>query len=74
MGVPTTRAPSLVVSDSSKVLRDKLYNGNAEKEKCAVVMRVAPTFLRFGSFEIFLKKDPETDREGPSVGLKDRMM
>ena len=37
-------------------------------------MRIAPTFLRFGSFEIFLKKDPTTDREGPSVGLKDRMM
>lgn len=71
LGVPTTRASSLVVSDSSKVIRDKLYNGNTESEKCAVVMRVAPTFLRFGSFEIFLREDALTKREGPSVGLKD---
>jgi len=26
-------------------------------EKCAVVMRVAPSFFRFGSFEIFKEKD-----------------
>ena len=50
LGVPTTRAASLIVSDLTQVERDKLYNGNAEMEKCAVVMRVAPTFLRFGSF------------------------
>ena len=54
LGVPTTRAASLVVSDESQVKRDKLYTGNVENEKCAVVLRVAPTFFRFGSFEIFL--------------------
>ena len=53
LGCPTTRAASLVVSEESKVKRDKLYTGNVELEKCAVVMRVAPTFMRFGSFEIF---------------------
>jgi len=57
LGVPTTRAASLVVSDQSKVKRDKLYDGNAKDEKCAVVMRVAPSFMRFGSFEIFLPED-----------------
>ena len=74
LGVPTTRAASLIVSDKSKVMRDKLYNGNAEMEKCAVVMRVAPTFFRFGSFEIFLPEDSKTHRSGPSHGLKEQMM
>ena len=71
LGVPTTRAASLVVSEESKVMRDKLYDGNAKAEKCAVVLRVAPTFMRFGSFEIFLPQDLRTQRAGPSVGMKD---
>ena len=66
LGVPTTRAASMVVSNDTKVRRDKLYNGNAKDEKCAVVMRVAPTFMRFGSFEIFKPRDPYTARQGPS--------
>lgn len=33
-----------------------------------IVTRVAPTFLRFGSFEIFKARDPRTGRTGPSVG------
>ena len=74
LGVPSTRAASLIVSDNTKVVRDKLYDGNAEKEKCAVVMRIAPTFLRFGSFEIFKTEDPVTHRAGPSEGLKNTMM
>ena len=37
-------------------------------------MRVAPTFMRFGSFEIFLPKDDYTGRHGPSFGLKKNMM
>ena len=52
LGIPTTRAASLVLSDT-EVERDKLYTGNVILEKCAIVMRVAPTFMRFGSFEIF---------------------
>jgi uncharacterized protein YdiU (UPF0061 family) len=56
LGIPTTRAASLVVSDTL-VQRDKLYTGNVINEKCAVVMRVAPSFIRFGSFEIFKPKD-----------------
>ena len=57
LGIPTSRAASLVVSDDTTVKRDKLYTGFVEEEKCAVVMRVAPTFLRFGSFELFLSTD-----------------
>ena len=73
LGIPTTRAASLIMSDS-KVARDKLYTGNVIHENCAVVMRVAPSFIRFGSFEIFKPKDPQTDRSGPSVGMKKEMM
>ncbi|SIR27339.1 Uncharacterized conserved protein YdiU, UPF0061 family [Pontibacter lucknowensis] len=51
LGVPTTRALSLV-STGEPVLRDMFYNGNAAYEPGAVVMRVAPSFLRFGNFEM----------------------
>jgi uncharacterized protein YdiU (UPF0061 family) len=52
LGVPTTRSLSLVLS-GDQVLRDVLYNGNAAYEKGAIVCRVAPSFIRFGSFELF---------------------
>lgn len=52
LGVPTTRALSLSLTGDD-VLRDMLYDGHPEYEKGAVVTRVAPSFLRFGSFEIF---------------------
>ncbi len=51
LGVPTTRALSLALT-GDQVLRDILYNGNPAYEKGAVVCRVAPTFIRFGNFEI----------------------
>ncbi len=51
LGVPTTRALSLV-STGDPVLRDMFYNGNAAYEPGSIVMRVAPGFLRFGSFEM----------------------
>jgi uncharacterized protein YdiU (UPF0061 family) len=51
LGVPTTRALSLV-STGDPVLRDMFYNGNAAYEPGAIVSRVAPSFLRFGNFEI----------------------
>jgi uncharacterized protein YdiU (UPF0061 family) len=51
LGVPTTRALSLVAT-GEQVLRDMFYNGNPAYEPGAVVMRVAPSFLRFGNFEM----------------------
>ncbi len=51
LGVPTTRALSLV-STGDKVMRDMFYDGNAAFEPGAIVARVAPSFLRFGNFEI----------------------
>ncbi|TAF70115.1 MAG: hypothetical protein EAZ58_05800, partial [Flavobacterium sp.] len=35
------------------VVRDVMYDGNAALEKGAIVCRIAPSFIRFGSFELF---------------------
>lgn len=51
LGIPTTRALSLALT-GDQVLRDVLYNGNAAYEPGAIVCRVAPSFLRFGSYEL----------------------
>ncbi|MCK0131715.1 YdiU family protein [Flavobacteriaceae bacterium F08102] len=56
LGIPTTRALSLVTT-GDKVLRDPLYDGNPSYEKGAIVCRVAPTFIRFGNFEIFAARN-----------------
>ncbi|MFA5904680.1 MAG: YdiU family protein [Desulfobacula sp.] len=50
--VPTTRALSLVLT-GEKVERDMFYDGRPKLEPGAIVCRVAPTFTRFGNFEIF---------------------
>ena len=52
LGVPTTRALSLALS-GDEVMRDMLYDGNSDYEKGAIVSRISPSFLRFGSYEIF---------------------
>lgn len=52
LGVPTTRALSLALS-GDEVLRDVMYDGNSAHEKGAIVSRLAPSFLRFGNYEIF---------------------
>lgn len=52
LGVPTTRALS-VIATGETVIRDMFYNGNPRPEPGAVVCRVAPSFTRFGNFEIF---------------------
>ena len=51
LGMPTTRAGSLITSQTM-VVRDVNYDGNASREKASVVLRIAPSFLRFGSFEV----------------------
>ncbi|MDG2112823.1 MAG: YdiU family protein, partial [Actinomycetota bacterium] len=60
LGVPTTRALSLVTT-GEQVVRDMLYDGNPRPEPGAVVCRVAPSFLRFGNFEIFAARGDETN-------------
>jgi uncharacterized protein YdiU (UPF0061 family) len=52
LGVPTTRALSLILT-GEEVVRDMFYNGNPKPEPGAVICRVAQSFTRFGSFQIF---------------------
>lgn len=55
LGVPTTRALSLVTT-GEPVVRDMFYNGNPQFEPGAIVCRVSPSFTRFGHFEILASK------------------
>jgi serine/tyrosine/threonine adenylyltransferase len=45
LGIPTTRALAMVANDE-QVIRESI-------ETAAIVVRLAPSFVRFGSFEIF---------------------
>jgi len=51
LGIPTTRALSLMLT-GDPVVRDMLYDGHPAPEPGAVVCRVSPSFVRFGSFEL----------------------
>jgi uncharacterized protein YdiU (UPF0061 family) len=51
LGIPTTRALSLVTTGDD-VVRDVLYDGHPRPEPGAVVCRVAPSFTRLGTFEL----------------------
>ncbi|KAF4677935.1 hypothetical protein FOL47_008039 [Perkinsus chesapeaki] len=67
LGIPTTRAAAVSASFDDLVLRDINYDGNAKLEPTAVVVRLAESFIRFGSFEIFKPVDSITGRSGPSA-------
>jgi serine/tyrosine/threonine adenylyltransferase len=56
LGIPTTRALSLVATGDA-VVRDMLYDGNPAPEPGAVVCRVAPSFTRFGNFQLPAARD-----------------
>ncbi len=51
LNVPTTRSLSLVTT-GDMVERDMFYDGNPRLEPGAITSRQAPTFVRFGNFEI----------------------
>ena len=55
LGVPTTRALSLVGTGES-VVRDMFYDGNARPEQGAIVCRVAPSFVRLGNFQLLAEQ------------------
>ena len=61
LGVSTTRSLSLMLT-GDEVMRDMLYNGNPAYEKGAVVCRIAPSFIRFGNFQIFAAR-----KEGKNI-------
>lgn len=65
LGVPTTRVLSLVAT-GDQVVRDMFYDGNPVLEPGAIVCRVAPSFTRFGHFEIHASRG--------DVGLLQRMI
>lgn len=65
LGIPTTRALCLV-GTGEEVVRDMFYDGNAKPEPGAIVCRVAPSFIRFGNFEL-----PASRRD---VALLDRLV
>jgi uncharacterized protein YdiU (UPF0061 family) len=71
LGIATTRAGTVITSDS-RVIRDPHYDGHPIEERCTIVSRIAQTFFRFGSFEIFKSGDDNyegaTGRSGPSEG------
>ncbi|HAB58777.1 MAG TPA: hypothetical protein DCE75_12065, partial [Acidimicrobiaceae bacterium] len=56
LGVPTTRALSLTTT-GDQVMRDMFYDGHPAWETGAVVCRVAPSFIRFGTFELPMSRD-----------------
>lgn len=56
LGVPTTRALSLI-GTGDLVVRDMFYDGRPRREPGAIVCRVAPSFVRFGNFEIFAARN-----------------
>jgi len=51
LGVPTTRALSLILTGET-VERDMFYDGHPREEPGAIVCRLAPSFIRFGNFEL----------------------
>ncbi|XP_039982559.1 protein adenylyltransferase SelO-like [Xiphias gladius] len=59
LGVPTSRAASLIVSEEL-VLRDQFYSGDVKTERGAVVLRLAKSWFRIGSLEI-LAQSAEID-------------
>ncbi|KAK3084191.1 hypothetical protein FSP39_009794 [Pinctada imbricata] len=54
LGIPTSRAAALVVSDDP-VMRDQFYDGHPQVERGAVVLRLAQSWFRIGSIEILTK-------------------
>ena len=56
LGVPTTRALALITT-GDKVARDMFYDGHPADEPGAIVMRTAPSFLRFGNFQILAARN-----------------
>ena len=56
--IPTTRALSLCLT-GEEAMRDIMYDGNPAIEPCAIICRVSPSFLRFGSIELPASRDDQ---------------
>lgn len=53
LGVPVARVLSVVQSASLTVARDPRDDGSTVRAPAAVIMRAAPSFVRFGTFDAF---------------------
>ena len=58
IGVPAARSLAVLGSDddADAVTRDEWYTGRPQKRRAGIVVRVAPTFLRFGSVQLAAKR------------------
>src|SRR3989338_1808732 len=68
LGIPSTRAGSVVMSTTATAERDPTYCGKVIREPIAVLTRFSKSFLRFGSFEVFHAPS------GPSAGLENPLL
>ncbi|KAK9504224.1 hypothetical protein O3M35_010606 [Rhynocoris fuscipes] len=59
LGIPTTRAGAIVVFPHHKIIRDLLYDGHPILEPASIVLRIAPTWFRIGSFELLMRNGEE---------------
>lgn len=66
LGIPSTRAASLVTSDLY-VNRDPLNSGRRIPERCSVVLRLAPSFIRWNTFKVFSDFYQHTKNFGDSA-------
>lgn len=56
LGVPTTRVLAVLAADGDAILRDEFYQGHPSNMTPGLLVRVSPTFLRFGSFQLAAKR------------------
>lgn len=61
LNIDTTRSATCIISDT-KI--ERFHDGIPTMVPCGIISRLAPNFLRFGSFEITQK----IDNTGPNVG------
>ncbi len=59
LGVPSSRALALCTT-GEEVRRDMFYDGRPAMEPGAIIVRTAPSFVRFGSFQILTADGDET--------------
>jgi len=67
LGVPSTRALSLVVSQSQQVARSHPITHRHIVEPVAITCRAAPSFLRIGSFELYGRRLLDAAGEYPEA-------
>jgi len=73
LGVPTARAVALVASET-RVPRSLGAGNPVSMERACSLLCVAPSFLRFGNFEICRRREGSMARSGPSAELEGELL